>query len=243
MDTTTNESKLNSKTITLSHTCKYCGKEYSRESVLAAHLCEKKRRWQQENEVGVRLGLNSYLRFYELTQGSAKLKTYEDFVNSPYYNAFVKFGRHLVSIRAINISSFTDWLLNNNKKLDHWCKDSLYSEWLSEYIKRESVQDAMERALREMQDYAELHPELKNGFNDYFRYGNGNRICQHISTGRISPWVVYNCDTGIAFLDSLTEDQIEIVMPWLDPDIWQRKFKDYMGDTEWAKHILNQAGL
>jgi hypothetical protein len=243
MDTTINESKQISDTIKLSHTCKYCAKTYSRESVLAAHLCEKKRRWQQENEVGVRLGLTSYLRFYELTQGSAKLKTYEDFVNSPYYNAFVKFGRHLVSIRAINISSFTDWLLNNNKKLDHWCKDSLYSEWLSGYIKRESVQDAMERALKEMQDYAELHPELKNGFNDYFRYGNSNRICQHISTGRISPWVVYNCDTGIAFLDSLTEDQIEIVMPWLDPDIWQRKFKDHMGDTEWAKHILKQAGL
>lgn len=243
MDTTTSESKLTSNTITLSHICKYCGKTYSRESVLAAHLCEKKRRWQQENEVGVRLGLNSYLRFYELTQGSAKLKTYEDFVNSPYYNAFVKFGRHLVSIRSINISSFTDWLLNNNKKLDHWCKDSLYSEWLSEYIKRESVQDAMERALKEMQDYAELHPELKNGFNDYFRYGNGNRICQHISTGRISPWVVYNCDTGIAFLDGLTEDQVEIVMPWLDPDIWQRKFKDYMGDTEWVKHVLKEAGL
>lgn len=242
MDTMTNESKTNSDSTT-GYNCKYCNKSYSRESVLAAHLCEKKRRWQQESETGVRLGMNSYLRFYEMTQGSAKLKTYEDFVNSPYYNAFVKFGRHLVSIRAINISSFVDWLLQHNKKLDHWCKDSLYSEWLSDYIKRESVQDAMERALKEMQSYADAHPELKNGFSDYFRYANSNRICQHISTGRISSWVVYNCDTGIEFLDSLSEDQIEIVMPWINPDIWQRKFKDYMGDTEWAKHVLKEAGL
>jgi hypothetical protein len=187
--------------------------------------------------------MTSYLRFYELTQCSAKLKTYEDFINSPYYNAFVKFGRHLVAIKAINISSFVDWLLQHNKKLDHWCKDSLYSEWLLDYIKRESVQDAMERALKEMQDYADAHPELKNGFNDYFRYANSNRVCQHISTGRISSWVIYNCDTGIEFLDNLSEDQIEIVMPWIDPDIWQRKFKDYMGDTEWAKHVLKEAGL
>jgi len=238
----TSELKTNSDSVT-GYSCKYCNKTYSRESVLAAHLCEKKRRWQQENETGVRLGMTSYLRFYELTQGSAKLKTYADFINSPYYNAFVKFGRHLVAIKAINISSFVDWLLQHNKKLDHWCKDSLYSEWLLDYIKRESVQDAMERALKEMQDYADAHPELKNGFNDYFRYANSNRVCQHISTGRISSWVIYNCDTGIEFLDNLSEDQIEIVMPWIDPDIWQRKFKDYMGDTEWAKHVLKEAGL
>ena len=94
-----------------------------------------------------------------------------------------------------------------------------------------------------MQDYADAHPELRNGFNDYFRYGNSNRVCQHIASGRISAWVVYNCATGIEFLDSLTEDQIEVVMPWLDPDTWQKKFKDYMADTEWAKHVLKSAGL
>ena len=87
------------------------------------------------------------------------------------------------------------------------------------------------------------HPELKNGFTDYFRYGNSNRICHNISTGRISPWVVFNCDTGVEFLDELTEEQIAIVLPWIDPEYWQRKFTDYMGDTEWVKDILNKAGL
>ena len=76
--------------------CRYCEKEFRKESSLAVHLCEPKRRWQQEKEVGVQLGLKAYLRFYEITQGSAKLKSYEDFVKSPYYNAFVKWGRHMV---------------------------------------------------------------------------------------------------------------------------------------------------
>ena len=134
--------------------CKYCEKDYSKESTLAVHLCEPKRRWQQETETGVQFGLRSYLRFYETTQGSAKLKSYADFVASPYYNAFVKFGRYCVSIRAINFASFVDWLLKNNKKLDYWCKDTFYEEWLLEYLKKEAVQDALERALREMEDYA-----------------------------------------------------------------------------------------
>jgi hypothetical protein len=47
----------------------------------------------------------------------------------------------------------------------------------------------------------------------------------------------------VEFLDTLNEDQIGIVLPHIDPDYWQRKFKDYMGDTEWVKDILEKAGL
>lgn len=226
-----------------SYKCRYCDKQFRRESTLAAHLCEPKRRWQQEKETGVQLGLRAYLRFYEITQGSARLKSYEDFVASSYYNAFVKWGRHMVAIRGINPPAFLEWLLKNNKKIDQWCRDEFYVAYLHEYLRREAVQDALERALREMQDYADEHEELKGGFKDYFRYANANRICYHISTGRISAWVVYNCGSGHAFLESLGEEQVAIVMPWIDPDHWQRRFKDYMADTEWIKGVLEAAGL
>lgn len=223
--------------------CKYCEKEFRKESTLTAHLCEQKRRWQQEKETGVQWGLQAYLRFYEVTQGSAKLKSYENFVTSPYYSAFVRYGRYQVAVRSINHNSFTEWLLKNNKKLDQWCKDSFYEEWLHEYLQKENVQDALERGLKEMTEYAEAHPELRNGYRDYFRYGNANRICHHISTGRISPWIVFNCDSGVKFLDTLYEDQVNMILHWIDPDHWAHKFKDYVADTEWCKHILKEAGL
>jgi hypothetical protein len=223
--------------------CRYCEKPFRKESTLAVHLCESKRRWQQEKETGVQLGLKAYLRFYEITQGSARMKSYEDFVTSPYYNAFVKWGRHMVAIRGVNPTAFLEWLLKNNKKIDHWCRDEFYVTYLHEYLRREAVQDALERALNEMQTYADDHPELKNGFSDYFRYGNTNRVCYHISTGRISPWIVYNSTSGVEFLDDLSEEQVQIVLPWIDPEHWQRKFRDYLADTEWVKDILQKAGL
>lgn len=223
--------------------CRYCNKEFRKEVTLTAHLCEQKRRAQQQNETGVQFGYKAYLRFYELSQGSTKHKSYEDFASGPYYNAFVKFGRYLVDIRCINVPSFTDWLLKNNKKLDFWCKDSLYDTWMLEYLRKENVQDALERALKEMTAYAESHPELKNGFNEYFKFGNANRIVYHISTGRISPWVIYNCASGIAFLESLQEDQVAMIMPYIEPDYWQKKLRDYPEDTAWTKTVLASAGL
>tara|TARA_B100002019_G_scaffold293271_1_gene319782 strand:+ start:1265 stop:1999 length:735 start_codon:yes stop_codon:yes gene_type:complete len=220
--------------------CKYCGKSYRKESTLAAHLCEPKRRAQQENEAGVKLGMTAYLRFYELSQGSAKFKTYADFCESPYYNAFVKFGRHMVNIRAINTTKFIDWVIKSNKKLDHWCKDAVYQEYLFDHIRREATQDALERSIKTMERWAE---DKESVFNHYFNYVSSNLLVQHVTTGRISPWVIFNCDSGVQALDKLSTEQIEMIFPYIDPDFWKRKFVDFFADTEWVKAILKEAGL
>jgi hypothetical protein len=36
---------------------------------------------------------------------------------------------------------------------------------------------------------------------------------------------------------------LAIILPYIDPDHWNRKFKDYMADVEWCKHILKAAAL
>ncbi len=227
----------------MNFTCQFCKKSYTKESTLLSHLCEPKRRHNQQNEQGVQIGFNAYLRFYEKTQGSAKFKAYYDFCNSNFYIAFVRYGRYLVDLRAINVVSFTDWLLSNNHKLDHWTKEKLYNTWLLEYLKREPAQDAMERALKEMQEYADSNEKLEKNFSNYFKLGASNLICHHISTGRISPWVIYNCDSGIRWLNDINQEQLNIIMPCIDPDHWSKRFKDFVADAEWCKLILKEAGL
>lgn len=224
---------------TSSHVCKYCAKGFKKESTLAVHLCEPKRRHQQQNEKGVQIGLNAYLRFYEMTQGSAKFKTYDDFAKSPYYNAFVKFGRQCVNINAINVERYIDWLLKNNKKLDHWAKDSMYDEYLQQYLRTEALTDALQRAINYSISWGE---EKGCEPHDVLRYGNSNTVTYAISTGKISPWIIYNCESGQQFLNNMNTDQIQIVWPWIDSDFWQKKFRDYPADQAYAEEILRQAG-
>ena len=224
---------------TSEHVCKYCEKSFKKESTLAVHLCEPKRRYQQQNEKGVQIGLNAYLRFYETTQGSAKFKTYDDFAKSPYYNAFVKFGRQCVMINAINVERYIDWLLKNNKKLDHWAKDSMYDEYLQQYLRTEALTDALQRAINYSISWGE---EKGCEPHDVLRYGNSNTVTYAISTGKISPWIIYNCESGQQFLNNMNTDQIQIVWPWIDSDFWQKKFRDYPADQAYAEEILRQAG-
>jgi hypothetical protein len=219
-------------------TCKYCGKEFRKLSTLSVHQCEQKRRWQQEKEVGVQLGLQSYLKFYEMTQGSANSKSYKDFMESPYYSAFVKFGQYLVQIRAINIPGFLEHLLKNNKKLDQWTKEAFYDEYLYEYLRKEHPTVALERTFTEMQKWAD---EAGTNFNDIFRAGAPNKVCNMIVNGRISPWILYNCDSGIEFLSNLNEEQVSMVFKFIEPTFWQRKLKDYVADAEFIKEVLLEA--
>ena len=61
----------------MTYQCQYCKKDFARETSLAVHVCEPKRRRQERAERGVELGFQAYIRFYEMSQGSAKLKTFD----------------------------------------------------------------------------------------------------------------------------------------------------------------------
>lgn len=203
-------------------------------------MCEPQRRLEQKNETGVRVGYNAWLRFNELTQGSVKTKSYEDFVYNQFYNGFVKFGRHVTNIRAINPTEFIDYVIGKKIKLDRWCEDRIYTEYLQEQLRRENPNDAMERSIATMLEWSD---EVNDEYNHYFINGDPNTICMKIEQGRISPWILYNCDSGLKFLEILNEDQINVIFDRIDPEFWHTKFGNYMADTEYCKKLLKDAGL
>jgi len=226
--------------VTNTYTCKYCKKSFKRESTLTAHACEKKRRYQQKDEKGVRIGFQAYLRFYEYTQNHSKLKSDYDFINSPYYTAFVKFGRYCIDINAVNIPRFIDYVITNNKKLDYWTKDSLYEEYLNDMLLTEDPTYALQRAIEYSIDWAKNNSADSK---DLLRYGNTNVICHAITTGKISSWVLYNCDSGTDFLNRLSSEQTEMIWTFIDPDIWQQKIANNKNDVIYIQSMLEKAGM
>jgi hypothetical protein len=223
----------------MTHSCRYCKKSFAKETSLAVHMCEPKRRFQEQDERGVQLGLQAYLKFYEMTQGSARLKTFEDFATSPYYRAFVKFGRYCVDTRAVNPARFMEWLLKHNKKIDHWCRDTMYTEYLINHLRVENVNDALARAMEVGIDWSEQNG---NPAEDCLRYGNTNAMVYAVTAGRISPWIVYNCESGQKFLSELDSTQIAMVWPYIDSEVWMKRFSDYVADQEYVREMLAKAG-
>ena len=218
--------------------CEFCKKSFVRESSILAHMCEPKRRRLEKSERGVQLGFQAYLLFYKTLQPGGT-KSFDDFADSPYYKAFVKFGRYCVDIQAINPPRFMDWLLKQNKKIDGWCSDSIYTEYLLHYLLVETVDDALTRAIEYSISWQE-----KNGHpaHDCLRYGNVNALCHAVITGRMSPWAIYNSKSGQQFLAGLNSEQLAIIWPYVNSDHWQRRFAGSAKDCEYAQDILKKAG-
>ena len=224
----------------MSFQCEHCGKDFVREKTLASHLCEPKRRWQDRNTVPVTLALEAYQRFYRHCQPSQKPRTWQQFADSSYYSAFVKFARYMIDVKCVNTGAFMDWVIRKNIKLDNWCRDTVYEEYLLHHTRHEAVQDALTRAIETAQAWAE---ENNSQFNHMFRYGNTNKICYHITQGRITAWTLYHSESGQLFLDRLNDEQAAIIYNWIDPSYWQKRFVDYPADAAWVQHMMTEAGF
>jgi hypothetical protein len=219
--------------------CEFCKREFARESTVAKHICEYKHRWLEKGRRGNQIGFQAWVQFYHKNTGSKKHNTYEEFIRSSYYTAFVKFGMFCTDINALNISRFTDWLLKNQIKIDSWCSDNTYTRYLIEYLRHEDPMDAIARSIETAINKAETE-NIRSC--DYLRYGNTNSICYLITLGKISPWMLYQSDSGTQFLDRLTPDHVRIVIDYINPEQWALKFKKNQDDVYRVKELLKQAG-
>ena len=221
------------------HSCEFCKAEFARESTILKHICEPKRRWLQKDMHGNRIGYQAFIQFYKKNSASKKQKTYEEFIKSPYYTAFVKFGNHCVDINALNVSRYADWLVKSQIRIDTWCTDTNYNNYLLEYIRTEDPLDAIHRSIETTMLMAEKE---KIQSKDYLRYGNVNRICLEITRGRISPWMLFQSESGIKFVESLDPVQIKFVFDYIDPEKWALKFHREPENVKQVKELLNAGG-
>ena len=220
--------------------CEYCGNGYMKEKTLAAHMCEKKRRALQKDEKRVRFGFYAFQRFYKLSAGAKKEKTYEEFCNSQYYNAFVKFGSFISNVRPLYPERYIDHVVTSGVKLDHWCKDEMYEKYVIEFILKEDVTTALERSVTTMMDWA---AENNAVWNSYFNYVSLNRAVWNIKDGKISPWLILNCKSGKEMLSKFNDEQLNLVYHVINPEHWALRFKRNQSDVQLVKDVAKESNL
>jgi hypothetical protein len=188
----------------------------------------------------VQLGFYTFQRFYRLSAGAKIDKTYEEFVKSSFYNAFVKFGSFVNNVRPLYMEKYIDYVVTSGVKLDYWCRDDMYEKYAVELIRKEGVETALERSVNTMIDWASSHNSV---WNHYFLYASVNRITWDIKDGKISPWLVLNCKSGKQALSTLNDEQLNMLTNVLDPHHWALRFKRQPKDVELAKNVAAEAKL
>ena len=219
--------------------CKFCNKSFSKASTLAVHLCEPARRHRQRGDTGVQIGYQFWIKFLERNT-TKKEFSYEEFSSSPYYSAFVKFGQYLIGIRCINVEEFGNYILGSKIKIDHWTKEQHYAAWLPAHVKREPADRAVERSIETMTRWADEQGAV---FNEYFSRRGANHIVQDVVNGRISPWVIYQSQSGKDFLTRVNQEQLALLFEFIDPAWWTSRFSNLKEDVDFVQMICNNSSL
>jgi len=220
--------------------CKYCSVKFHKETTLIRHMCVKKQRYIDIDQQGSRFGLRAFQRFYEISTKSKKLKTVDEFIDSPFYIDFAKFGNHLSALKPIYIDKYIDFVILNSVKIKDWTKDFVYDLYIEDLVKKEPANSATERTITEIIGWCDKN---NVSFDQFFSVINVNEATHLIKTGRISPWVLYLAGSGDLLMKRFNDDHANAIAPIIDAGFWMRKFKKDKDDVEYIRTLLSDAGL
>ena len=225
----------------MSYVCKFCKKTFGSEQTLLTHLCEPKRRWNNRKDTNVQLAFRCFQHFWRITATNMKSeKTYEDFMGSKYYLAFVRFANYVMGVYIASVEDYIEWLLKSRVRIDKWSTDEVYETYIKEFNVRESVDRAIERTVLTIKSWAE---ENKKEWTTFFNEVSVPRAIHMIRAGKISPWVLYNSKGGIKLMESFNEEQMIMIEEYVSPTAWTKRFEQSPEDVKFALDVTKAAGL
>jgi hypothetical protein len=236
--------KNQSKVIDLNkpYTCEWCIKSFTKESTLFTHACEPKRRWDNQNQPPVKIGYAAYNLFYQWNSPDivTNPKPYKEFSNSNLYTSFIRFGNWCVEQQVQEVEKYIRYLLKEKKKTTHWCDLNIYTEFLTEILRTETPESGLARTLKHIQKWSE---EQNTDWKEFFKKVNTNVAVDWILQGRISPWMLYNCETAVDFFERCSEEQLILIQKIAPLKQWKVRLMRNKQDADLIKSVLSEAGM
>lgn len=220
--------------------CGFCGKVLKTEANLIAHMCEKKQRWLNKDDKTTRTAFQVYKAFFEFNYKQKKSVTMEEFLSSRYYGDFMKVGRHILNVNAINPKMFIEFLIKSGLPITQWSSQAVYETYVRELAKKETPEAAVERNLLLMEQWAKQSGEV---LTDFFRNVSPALATTWIQSGRISPWVLYAAPSAEDLFARMSEEQLDLVARNIDPKFWGAKFDKHAEDVENIRAVLLGSGF
>jgi hypothetical protein len=138
--------------------------------------------------------------------------------------------------KLYNSQEYIDWLIKNSVNLNNWNKETTYQNFIYNFLQTETPERAVERFVILAEEWA---IDTNNYWQEIFTKANTNWICHKIQMGVISPWIYLGSDVGKEMLGRLNQEQLELVLGWLEAiaNVFQRKIKNQ--DLLWMNNLFS----
>ena len=133
---------------------------------------------------------------------------------SPYYEAFVKYGRACQVNEWLEPEKYTEWLITKGVKLKQWTSDKSYNTYIQDFVRKETGLRALERTVVYLSKWSE---EADKDWQSYFEVVSPSRAVHDIRSAKVSPWVIYLSQTGDLLLQKFNDEQVAMIKDFIDP--------------------------
>jgi hypothetical protein len=220
--------------------CDFCQRGFLNDGRLLLHMCEQKRRHNQRDEKPVKLAFIAYQAFYNRSMRQKAAPSYQSFAKSTLYLAFVRFGRHVLDLNAVNPLAFIDFLLRLETPIDKWISQTLYDTYIRELNKNETPLDALQRNFILMQQWASENGE---DWRTFFHKIDVPLAALWIANGRISPWILFIAASARDLMQRFNAEQVVLIERSIDPEFWRLKIERHHLDVEMIRDVLAEHGI
>jgi hypothetical protein len=126
-----------------------------------------------------------------------------------------------VDLKAVEPEEFIRYICQSKVPIDKWCLDEHYLEYVRLLNKFESPDRAVERTLLLAESWAN-----REGYaiTDFFRKIATPQAVMWLMSGRISPWVIFNCESGQELISRFSDEQYALLEKAVDIKFWKKKF-------------------
>ena len=202
--------------------CTFCDKDFVRKSWYERHMCEKKRRFIDQNNITIirahRLFTHWQIRSKLLRKG--KEKPMADFLKSPYYKLFVKLAEFTERVYVVSHFKYLDWLIDRRIPEKNWFDEHGMQEY-QDYIR--NSEDPEAQASNTCENIRSWCDDRGIEVHEFFTSITPGQALNMIRANELSPWVLFGYKPsmdrlvprmGAALLETL--DQHVNVHYWLD---------------------------
>jgi len=179
--------------------CTFCDKDFTRKSWYERHMCEKKRRFIDKNDI-VTIRAHRLFNHWQKREGllrRGKEKSMEDFLKSPYYKLFIKLTEFTERVYVVSHFKYLDWLIDKKIPEKNWFDEHGMQEYQDWIRYSEDPEDQAKVSCTNIRNWCE---DRGMPVDDFFKNITPGQALNMVRANELSPWVLFGYKPAVETL-------------------------------------------
>jgi len=228
------------------HKCQFCDKTFVRKSWFLRHMCVKKRKFEETNDIVVQQGYRLYV--YWMTAQNmvkrGKVPDFDKFLKSPYKQRIVDVVMFCREHGLSSPYSYIDWVLQYKIPTYKWCNDDIQSlDYYKTFVNaHENAEDQALCTLKEVERWIMENPTQRTA-EEFFERLTPGVILTWVRQRKLKPWVLFTygpiADKWLED-DTYNADVFYRIDDLVNNDYWAEKIADDPDSVSLVTQIMDQ---